>query len=146
MLSKPGFFNGASLRDASLPQANYIQPNLGHGLRIWWAYYWPTFLISLGIMGVLMVLLRKTWENVMVSGYLVIWTNRILPYVVVLAVSLLIEGAVGVFVIYSEILDEEFGDFRVTLMPRVAALNAAPAVQLRRIPCRSDASVDQATS
>lgn len=216
MLSTPGSFDSASLESASQSQGNYIQPNLGHGLRIWWAYYWPTSLISFFIVVVLMVLLRKAWENVMVSGQVVLWVNRILPYVVIFAVSMLgirrilgkkfrsfsiallprdaafgveplsrsfqrtvrvwwafiwravvysvifrvagsialsltigiftaiggmmgaivpffsqvvIDGAVGLFVIYSGILDEEFGDFRVTLVPRGAVRGAASAVE-----------------
>jgi hypothetical protein len=43
--------------------------------------------------------------------------------------QVLIDGAVGLFVIYSGILDEEFGDFRVTLVPRAVVLNAAPHVE-----------------
>ena len=215
MLSKPGFFDAASLERPSPSQENYLQPNLGHGLRIWWAYYWPTSLISSFIIIVLMVLLRKAWENDVLSTQVVLWANRILPYVVISAVSMLgiwrilrkkfhsfsiallprapassseplsrslqrtlrvwwefiwrnvvysvilriagsialgmtigilaalggpmraivpfvfqvlIDAAVGLFVIYSGILDEEFGDFRVTLVPRAAALCAAPAV------------------
>lgn len=216
MLSKPGTFDAASLESVSASQENYIQPNLGHGLRIWWAYYWPTSLISFCIIVVLTVLLRKAWENFMVSTRVVLWANRLLPYVVVSAVSVLgiwrilgkkfrsfsiallprdaasggeplsrsfqrtlrvwwafiwrvvvysaifriagsialsltigffaaiagpmgavvsfvlqvlIDGAVGLFVIYSGILDEEFGDFRVTLVPRAVVLSAAPAVE-----------------
>ena len=37
-----------------------------------------------------------------------------------------IDGAVDLFVIYSGILDEEFGDFRVTLVPIGAAIGRAP--------------------
>lgn len=216
MLSKPGLFDAPSAPSASLPQRDYIQPNLGHAFRIWWAYYWPTFLISWFIVGVLMVLLLKASENLMVSGDVVRWANRILPYLVVYGVSVLtiryilgkkfrsfciallprdassgvgplsrsfqrtlrvwwafcwravvysviarvagglalgftiailsamgrlvallvaiasqvaIEGAVGLFVIYSGILDEEFGDFRVTLVPRGAVLRTASAVE-----------------
>lgn len=216
MLSKPGLFDAASLERASPSQENYIQPNLGHGFRIWWAYYWPTSLISFFLIVVLTVLLRKAWENVMVSTQVVLWANRLLPYVVISAVSVLgiwrilgkkfrsfsiallprapaagseplprsfqrtlrvwwefiwrnvvysvilriagsialgltiglfaaiagpmggivtfvsqvlIDGAVGLFVIYSGILDEEFADFRVTLVPRAVVLSAAPAVQ-----------------
>lgn len=216
MLSKPGLFDSASLESTSPSQGNYIQPNLGHGLRIWWAYYWPTSLISFFIVVVLTVLLRKAWENGMVSGQVALWANRILPYVVIFAVSMLgirrilwkkfrsfsiallprdaafgveplsrsfqravrvwwafiwravvysvifriagsialsltigvfaaisgmmgtvvafvsqvlIDGAVGLFVIYSGILDEEIGDFRVTLVPRGADPGAASAVE-----------------
>ncbi|HEX4542201.1 MAG TPA: hypothetical protein VH114_03455 [Candidatus Acidoferrum sp.] len=215
MLSNPGSFDAASLERPSPSQENYVQPNLGHGLRIWWAYYWPTSLISFFIIVVLTVLLRKAWENDTLSTQVVLWANRILPYVVISAVSMLgiwrimakkfrsfsiallprapvssgvplsrsfqrtlrvwwefiwrnvvysvifriagsialsltigilaalggpmgslvtfvsqvlIDGAVGLFVIYSAILDEEFGDFRVTLVPRAVVLSPAPAV------------------
>ncbi len=216
MPSKTGLFDAPPLRDASVSQENYIQPNLAFGLRIWWAYYWPTFLISSFIIGVLTVLLRRAWENVMVSGLVVLWADRILPYAVIFVVSMLgihrilgkkfrsfyiallprdatlgaeplsrtlertlrvwwafiwraivysvvfrfagsialgltigiltaiggamgavvpfvsqvlIDAAVGSFVIYSGLLDEEFGDFRVALVPRMAALSATPAVE-----------------
>ncbi len=189
---------------------------MSNGLRIWWAYYWPTFLISSFIIGVLTVLLGRAWEYLILRGQLVLWTNRILPYAVIFFVSMfgihrilrkkfrsfyiallprkasfgaealprtsertlrvwwefiwrsivysvifrfagsialgltfgilasiggvigkavppifqvLIDAAVGSFVIYSGLLDEEFGDFRVTLLPRVAVLSAIPAVE-----------------
>ena len=39
--------------------------------------------------------------------------------------QVLIDGAVGLFVIYSGILDEEFGDFRVSLAPRTGRVPVA---------------------
>lgn len=216
MLSKPDMFNVPPSRSASPSLENYIQPNLAYGLRIWWAYYWPTFLISSFIIGGLMILMRRAGENVMVSGQFVLWANRILPYAVVFLVSMvgihrilgkkfrsfyiallprdassdaepvprtldrtlrvwwafiwrsitysvifrfagsialglaigiltsiggiigavvpfvsqvLIDAAVGSFVVYSGLLDEEFGDFRVTLVPRVATLTGTPSVE-----------------
>jgi hypothetical protein len=42
-----------------------------------------------------------------------------------------IEAAVGLFVIYSNILDEDFADFRVNLIPRTSpepATASAPAI------------------
>jgi hypothetical protein len=215
MLSNPASLDAASIERPSPSQVDYVQPNLGHGLRIWWAYYWPTSLISFIIIVVLSVLLRKAWENDVLSTQVVRWANRILPYLVVSAVSMLgiwrilgkrfhsfsiallprapasggeplprsfqrilrvwwefiwrnivysvifriagsialgmtigifaalagrtgafvsfvsqvlIDGAVGLFVIYSGILDEEFADFRVTLVPRAVVLSATPAV------------------
>jgi hypothetical protein len=38
--------------------------------------------------------------------------------------SVVLGGASGLFVIYSNILDENFGDFRVCLLPRQAANDA----------------------
>ena len=204
------------VRSASPFQEDYIQPSLAYGLRIWWAYYWPTFLISALVIGVLSVLLRRAWEYLILRDQVVLWTNRILPYAVTFFVSMfgihrilskkfqsfciallprnasfsaealprtsqrtlrvwwefiwrsivysiifrfagsialgliagmlasiggvtgkvvplifqvLIDAAVGTLVIYSGLLDEEFGDFRVTLVPRIAFPSATPAVE-----------------
>ncbi len=205
MLSKPGMFDDASRSPASAPLEDYIQPTLNHGLRVWWAYYWPTSLISFVVIVAISIALRMAWQNFLVTGHFVLWANRILPYAVVYTVSLglihyvlakrfrhfciallplgvssttqplprtfartarvwwafswrsivfsvilrfaggiaigfvvaalsmmgpvmtalvpilsqvIIDGAVGLFVMYSAILDEEFGDFRVALLPR----------------------------
>jgi len=209
MSTTPSSFDAPVPGDASRSQENYIQPTLGHGLRIWWAYYWPVSLISFFIIVGVSVLLRKAWESDVLSTEVVRWANRILPYAVIFVVSMigirrilgkkfrafsiallprgavvvgqplslsfertlrvwwefiwrtvvysvvfriagsialsltmrifasmgglmgaavpfvmqvLIDGAVGLFVIYSGILDEEFGDFRVSLLPRAGRL------------------------
>jgi hypothetical protein len=214
MPSEPPLINVVSEPSRSSPLENYVQPTLGHGLRIWWAYYWPTSLVSLFIIVFLTFLLRKAWENVLISAHVVLWSSRILPYVVVYGFSVftiryvlrksfrsfrvallprdrlsgteamsrsfaltlrvwwafcwrtvvyslivrfagsvalgftigilssmsraaatlvpiiaqvVIDGAVGLFVIYSAILDEEFGDFRVALLPREPAVGVVPA-------------------
>ena len=213
MLSKPELFNEASTPSKAPVLKAYVQPTLGHGLRIWWAYYWPTSLVSLVLIIVLTIALRKAWENGTFSTYVVLWSSRILPYVVAYGISMVtiryvlgrtfrsfrvallprdgssttplprsfrrtirvwwafswrlivfslivrfaggvalgftvgilssmgrvmailaplllqiaIDGAVGLFVIYSAILDEQFADFRVALLPRDPSLNAVPA-------------------
>lgn len=216
MLSEPGLSVAAPIRGASSSQEDYIQPSFAYGLRIWWAYYWPTSLISFFIIGILMVLLRRAWEYLILRDQVVLWVNRILPYAVTFFVSMfgihrilrkkfqsfyiallprnasfgaealprtslralrvwwefiwrsivysvifrfagsialgltmgilasiggvvgkvvplifqvLIDAAVGSFVIYSGLFDEGFGDFRVTLARRVAVLSATPAVE-----------------
>ena len=46
-----------------------------------------------------------------------------------IVVHVIIDGAVGLFVMYSAVLGEEFGDFRVALLPRsdvTAVATAAP--------------------
>jgi hypothetical protein len=83
MLSKPPLVNGASAPNQSSPLDNYVQPSLGHGLRLWWAYYWRTSLVSLFVVGFLTFLLRKAWENLLISGHVVLWSSWILSYVVV---------------------------------------------------------------
>lgn len=109
MPSEPG------LSLASASPEDYIQPSLAYGLRIWWAYYWPTFLISAFLIGVLMVFLRKA------SGYLVhgdqvsLWAYRILPFFVTSFVS--------IFGIH-RILRKKFQSFYIALLPRTAGFGA----------------------
>lgn len=213
MPNEPSFFNTASTGDQSSTLDNYVQPTLGHGLRIWWAYYWPTSLASLLVIVLLTIALRKAWENLLISTPVVLWSSRILPFVVVYGFSIftiryvlgksfrtfrvallprdpasgpevmsrsfsrtlrvwwafcwrsviyslllrfagsvalgftigilssmnraaatlvpiiaqvVIDGAVGLFVIYSAILDEEFSDFRVALLPREPVPSTVP--------------------
>jgi hypothetical protein len=216
MPSEPVSSKAPQVRRASPLTEDYIQPSLAYGLRIWWAYYWPTSLISFFITAVLAALLRWAWEYLILRDQIVLWTNRILPYAIIFFVSMfgirrilgkkfqsfsiallprnaslgaaalprtsqrtvrlwwefiwrsivysvifrfagsialgltlgvlaslgglagkvvplilqvLIDAAVGSFVIYSGLLDEEFGDFRVTLVPREAGLSATPAIE-----------------
>jgi len=187
-------------------QSNYIQPTLGHGLRIWWALYWrstlvtalslggsmaafrvvlPTYwsysadyLIILAVMWFILIKRFRTFRIRLVSKadrtqelpvtcrrtFRIWWTFtwRTIVYRIVLGfvtgipvgflsgavaviypplgpafalfVGLAIEGAVGLFTIYSSILDEEISDFCVTLAPNdranpVANLPAALPAQ-----------------
>lgn len=203
--------------------ANYIQPNLGHGLRIWWAFYWPTvfsqLLLTIGVNAVLrryledptlppntvraMVLasqwdgyifyyliaflmlgclLRRNFRHFRIGllsnrggegaqllpptlrraarvwwtfswraviyrliatlavtfplGWTIGFLQAILPgqasaALVSLMVQVAIDGIIGMFVIYSSILDEDISDFRVALLqprlPTTAVVAAASA-------------------
>ena len=207
---------------ASLPPSDYIQPNFGHGLRIWWAFWWPTTLVTVALTIVANAILRRMYDEMLLQGNLVrpilqydsyffayavaflgmmyilrrnfrrfrigllsnyggegaerlrptlrrtarIWWTyswRSLVYRLILGfvssfplgwligfllavinlgpgfatfvwglVAIAIDAAVGMFVIYSYILDEDISDFRVALLPRtapagLAAIPAAPA-------------------
>jgi hypothetical protein len=186
---------------------NYIQPNLGHGLRIWWAFYWRTALSAMVLaFGLNMELrnflqpptlrllaqfdapvfyylaafiamayiLRKnfrhfrvsllsnhggegaeplpptlrrtarvwwtfTWRAVIyrfivgfvasfplgwIIGFLAHFLSARQTTVLMLAVEVILDGAVGMFVIYSNILDEDISDFRVALLPRTASVSS----------------------
>lgn len=212
MLSAPSMFNAPSPSSAA-PDRNYIQPTLNHGLRIWWAYYWPTTVASglLTFSGAYCI--RVLYQRVMISGssarpllialpyastafigllifrYLLgkrfrhfrlallpremnadavplrvswnrstrVWwtfTWRSILYAIVLSFllnislgiflgmlresspvlaalipvieGLIIAAAVGLFIIYSNVLDEEFSDFRVALLPRENKMETSP--------------------
>jgi len=78
MLSKPGMFDDASPSLASATLEDYIQPTLNHGLRVWWAYYWPTSLISFVLIAMISVALRVAWRNALLSANFVRWASSIL--------------------------------------------------------------------
>lgn len=208
MPAPPSMFDAIPV-ESPVPAAlsNYIQPNLGHGLRIWWAFFWPATLISTVLTIVVNYWTRYFYENSNVSGSLlrpilhydlyffsyvvaffvmnyilrknfrqfrigllsnrggarseilrptlrrtfpVWWTycwrtfvygliatfvtaiprafllgpfsrNRVLESLLGSLFGVALGGAIGLFVIYSNILDEDFGDFRVCLLPRHAA-------------------------
>jgi hypothetical protein len=194
--------------------SNYIQPTFAHGLRIWWAFFWPTTLIS-AVLGVAINFgLRVIYEHTNIAGNLIGPIIQFAPYVISYIVALFImeyllrknfrhfriglvssggnanaqalpatfyrtvrvwwtyswrtvlyrliissvatiplsvllgiftrippaqavvralvmiaiDAAAGLFVIYSNILDEDFGDFRVCLLP--LQKNAAAALQV----------------
>ncbi|HEV2298356.1 MAG TPA: hypothetical protein VGR72_07550 [Candidatus Acidoferrales bacterium] len=200
---------------ASIPLDDYIQPTLNHGLRVWWAYYWPTTLAVIAVclvvgflMGILIALrlLSPGSLNTIAVAQVYVWTALVsilsiryilakrfshfqiallpaaatgttsplprtarriirvwwafiwrfvvfslifrftaglvigpivnllsligpkMAAIVPLAAQVVLDGAVGLYVMYSAILDEEFGDFRVCLMPRKAAEPVAPPV------------------
>jgi hypothetical protein len=190
---------------------NYIQPNFGHGLRIWWAFFWPTLLIGMVLTFGINFGLKVIYEHTNISGSLIRYVLKVSPYVINYGVALFImeyvlrkkfrhfrigllsngggegselltptfgrtvrvwwtyswrtfvyrmiimvaatiplsvllgvftrlpviqaivqvlvpiavDGAAGLFVIYSNILDEDFGDFRVCLMPLQTELQAS---------------------
>jgi len=193
---------------ATLPPNEYVQPTLGHGLRIWWAFYWRNQLIAI-ILGlqlgaaiqwlvvrgvvplasralliqggsillnyipasvVLYFVFKKNFRSFRIRltprsavesheelpltpmrAFRIWWTYtwRGVVYLVVLMVAMnvplgfvtgaitvispglgqafsqfmgiVIAGAVGLFVIYSNLLDEDIGDFHVGLISRSAA-------------------------
>lgn len=190
---------------------SYIQPDMNYALRVWWAYYWPTSVIS-GIFTMLLnyeiqhiyqntafpakillpimkigpyvitytvaifvmrYLLGKTfrhfrlalctvdrgctetlpatfarttrvwwtysWRTVIYSllGYAVVimplgmFVGLFNPRPAIMAfffasVALLINCAFSLYVLYTNVLDEEFSDFRVTLLPRVVPVEPPP--------------------
>jgi hypothetical protein len=100
-----------------LPDSNYIQPNLGHGLRIWWAFYWPTTLIGGFLLIVLNFWLRKLYEDMVLPANLVGPILKFDPYV--------LSYAVAFFVMYY-ILRKNFRHFRIGLLSNRGGEGAQP--------------------
>jgi hypothetical protein len=90
-----------------LPDSNYVQPNFGHGLRIWWAFYWPTTLIGGFLLIVLNFWLRKLYEDMVLSANFVGPILKFDPYV--------LSYVVAFFVMYY-ILRKNFRRFRLGLL------------------------------
>lgn len=212
MSGPPTMFDSPSPAPGATPETRYIQPNFGHGLRIWWAFFWPTTLISATLTIALNFILQRVYQDSAIPGSVlgpilkygpyvlsyavalfvmdyvlekkfrhfrlglvsnrgaeeaqplpvtlgrslrVWWTYswRSLVYRLILTfvaaipmgvvigvftrmpvaqalvrglVSIAIDAAAGLFVIYSNILDEDFGDFRVCLFPRQKETVAPP--------------------
>lgn len=108
--------------DASAGNGAYIQPTLSHGLRLWWAFFWPTSLMA-GILGFTLVAwMRFLYTNTDLPGWLVIYPMRFGPYVV--------EYIVEIFAMYY-LLHRRFRRFRIALLPvGVLPENAAGVLPL----------------
>jgi len=89
-------------------------------VRVWWTYSWRTVLYRIIITFV---------ATIPLSVLLGIFTRIPTAQAIVRAlVMIAIDAGAGLFVIYSNILDEDFDDFRVCLLPlrKDAAASAAP--------------------
>ena len=95
--------------------SNYIQPTFDHGLRIWWAFFWPTTVIS-AILGFAIELgLRVIYEHTNVPGNLIGPVMRFMPYVISYMVALFI---------MEYILRKNFRHFRIGLVSNGGGPNA----------------------
>jgi hypothetical protein len=100
--------------------AQSLEPTFRRTLPVWFAYSWRTFVyrliagfaasISLGVIGGIFTRLPA------------------IQSLVNLAMATALDGAVGLFVIYNNIIEEDFADFRVRLLPRKAPAPAAKIV------------------
>ena len=96
----------------------YIQSNLGHALRVWWAYFWPTTLITF-LLGILLgIVVRVLYENVILPGTILIPVSKYGGYVINYVVALFI---------MRYILGKKFRHFRLALVSS-ADLASTPAL------------------
>jgi hypothetical protein len=119
MLSSPSMFNVPQEPGSVLPPSDYIQPNLGHALRVWWAFSWRTSLIS-GVLAVAAAYgLKQLYENTALSAFWIGWAMRLAPYVLFYGTA--------IFVI-RPILHKKFRHFWIGLAPK-AALGSSPVLE-----------------
>jgi hypothetical protein len=104
-----------------------VPPTLPRTLRVWWTFTWRTvvYRLILGFAGSVVLDVAL--------GFLSATFPR-LQGTFTLLMSVIVEAAVGLFVIYSNILDEDFSNFRVSLLPRSASVRAAAPAPAAAIP------------
>jgi hypothetical protein len=117
MPSPPSMFNAPSAALESKPDTTYIQPTLNHGLRIWWAYFWPTSLIAGLLQFCAGYWLRVMYERTTIDAHTVKAATLILPYAITAATGLLI---------FRYLLGKRFRYFRLALLPAGSLSGAAP--------------------
>jgi len=98
------------------PSDDYIQPTLAHALRIWWAFYWPTTLVSLVLGFGFGRMLRLIFQNGLATAAFIRLTAQIGGYA--------INYLVALFVLYY-ILNKPFRHFRLGL---VSSSSGAPTI------------------
>jgi hypothetical protein len=103
-------FRIALLPSAARGGQELLEATFERTLRVWWTYLWRN--LALSLLGIVFVIYP--------AGMFVGLFNPA-PVVAGLFFGLLglvLNAALSLFVIYSSILDEQFDDFRVSLLPR----------------------------
>ncbi len=87
---------------------NYIRPSFNHALRIWWAFFWQTTVISAILAAAIEFgMLGVVYEHRNVRGNLIGPIMRFMPYVISYVVA---------FFIMEYILHKNFRHFRIGLV------------------------------
>src|SRR5579872_2427045 len=86
---------------------DHVQPNLGHALRIWWAYYWPTTLITFILSYLLGLAIRALYENFVASANLLLPISKYGSYVINYIVA---------FFVMRYVLGKTFRHFKLILI------------------------------
>ena len=104
-------FRIALSAQTGVPASQPLEPTFARAIRVWWIYSWRT--VVYGIVAF-----------VIVSYPMGLTLGLFAPGPVVMGLfatglGIAVAAGVGLFVIYSNILDEDIGDFHVSLLPRL---------------------------
>jgi len=99
----------AAIPAASFP-ADYIQPDLGHGLRIWWAFFWPVLLATFAFATSFGLVVRHFLDDPRVP------MNVIFPFVKYRQLFVAAFSVVIAFASFAYILRKRFRHFRIGLL------------------------------
>lgn len=109
-------FRLALLSSGSAFPIQVLKPSFARTLRVWWIFTWRTVLYT--IISFALVIYPMGWfVGIFRPGAL-------LASLFFLLLGFVVSGALSLFVIYSNILDEDIGDFRVALLPRQSVVLA----------------------
>jgi hypothetical protein len=97
---------------AALPRSDYIQPNIGYGLRIWWAFFWPVFLATMTFAFASTFILRRLLENPRVP------LKTLAPFVKYQPLFIAGFSIAISFPAMAYILRKRFRGFRITLLSK----------------------------
>ncbi|HEV2341550.1 MAG TPA: hypothetical protein VGS15_07120 [Candidatus Acidoferrales bacterium] len=112
---------------ASANERYDVPVTLWRSMRVWWSFTWRNIVGS--VIGYVVIILPLSWLITITRP------PELVALVVMFLSGFAVAGLVALFVIYSSILDEEFGDFRVALLPRKELSPVAPV----SAPAASDA-------
>ena len=110
MPNSPSLFstNAGSIANAPSLDSFYIQPTLNHGLRVWWAYFWPTSIVASVLNFCTQYWLRTLWAFNSISDRTLRIDLQTFPYLITAAVGLLV---------FRYLLGKRFRNFRIALLP-----------------------------
>lgn len=117
MLGPPSMFDSRSPAPDAPPETSYIQPNFGHGLRIWWAFFWPTTLIAAILTIAFNYILRRIYQVTEIPADVLRPIMNLAPYVLTYIVALFV---------MDYILQKSFRPFRMGLLSNRGGEGAQP--------------------
>lgn len=89
-------------------RSDYVQPTLGHALRVWWAFYWRTSVASFVLMALATALLQLMSQTGLISVFSAAWATKVAPYVFFYSLAIPVMRFV---------LHKRFRRFRVAVWP-----------------------------
>jgi hypothetical protein len=109
-------FRLALISSGSAFPTQILKPSFVRTLRVWWIFTWRTVLYT--VISFALVIYPMGWfVGIFRPGAL-------FASLFFLLLGFVVSGALSLFVIYSNILEEDIGDFRVALLPRQSVVLA----------------------
>jgi hypothetical protein len=90
-------------------RSDYIQPNINHALRVWWAFYWRTNVAAIVLTVLVTRLLRLMFQSALISPDVALWSAKIAPYAFFYAAAMPVMRFV---------LHKRFRSFRIAVWAR----------------------------